>query len=120
MTRIKLKYVNVVRKKNGQTFYYFRRPGFNRTPLPGLPDCPEFMAAYAAALDRLPEAKIEIGANRTVPGTVNAAIAAFYKHHTFTKNRPITQQTDRNILEAFRVKHGDKRCRRDRFSAWTF
>jgi integrase len=109
MTRIKLKYVNVVRKKNGQTFYYFRRTGFTRTPLPGLPGSSEFMAAYATALDRLPEVRIEIGANRTVPGTINATIAAFYKSHAFTKNRSITQQTDRNILEAFRVKHGDKR-----------
>jgi integrase len=40
---------------------------------------------------------------------VNAAIVALYKHHRFTKNRPITQQTDRNILEAFRQKHGNKR-----------
>ena len=47
--------------------------------------------------------------NRTVPGTVNAAIVALYKQYTFTKNKPITQQTDRNILEAFRRQHGDKR-----------
>ena len=33
----------------------------------------------------------------------------YYKHPSFTKNKPITQQTDRNILEALRAKHGDKR-----------
>ena len=88
MTRIKLKYVNVVRKKNGQTFYYFRRAGFGRTPLPGLPGSAEFMTAYAAALDRLPEAKLAIGANRTIPGTVNAAIAAFYSRPIAIFSKP--------------------------------
>ena len=55
--------------------------------------------------DRAPQA--EVGADRTKPGTMNAAIVAFYRSHTFTKNKPITQQTDRNILEAFRTKYGD-------------
>lgn len=42
-------------------------------------------------------------------GTVNAAIAAFYiRCNSFLDNKPITQQTDRNILEAFRAKHGSK------------
>ncbi|MFZ5693911.1 MAG: tyrosine-type recombinase/integrase [Pseudomonadota bacterium] len=66
------------------------------------------MSAYQAALNIAPE-PTEIGAHRTTPGTVNAAIVAFYKSHAFLKNKPITQSTDRNILESFRVKHGDKR-----------
>jgi hypothetical protein len=108
MARLRLKYVNPVRYK-GQTYYYFRRCGFSRVPLPGVPGSAEFMAAYQAALDGAPEQKIEVGASRTVPGTVNAVIVAFYKSRKFTKNKPITQQTDRNILEAFRLRHGDKR-----------
>ena len=36
------------------------------------------------------------------------AVVAYYKHHSFTKNKPISQQTDRNILEAFRSVHGNK------------
>ena len=67
------------------------------------------MQAYQEALNCAPEIKIEIGAGRTAPGTINAAIVAFYKSLGFTKNQPITRQTDRNILEAFRVRHGDKR-----------
>jgi integrase len=104
VSRIKLKYVNAVHKA-GKTYYYFRRPGCRRTPLPGLPGSETFMAAYSAAMS---ETKIEIGSDRTLPGTVNALIVAFYKSDTFTKNEPITQQTDRNIIEAFRRKHGDK------------
>lgn len=106
MTRIRLKYVNVVHK-GGKTYRYFRRPGVARVALPGLPGSAAFMEAYATALDGAP--KVEIGASRTKPGTVNAAIAAFYKSHTFTKNKPITRATDRNILERLRAAHGDKR-----------
>jgi integrase len=106
MTRLRVRYVNAV-YKNGRCYYYFRRPGFERTPLPGVPGSAPFMAAYQTALGA--EAKIEIGAERSLPGTVSAAIATFYKSRKFTKNEAITQQTDRNILEAFRAKHGDKR-----------
>jgi integrase len=108
MATLRLKYVNAVRYQ-GQTYFYFRRPGYSRIRLPGVPGSAEFMAAYQAALDHAPEQKIEVGANRTAPGTVNAAIVAFYKSRKFTKNELITQQTDRNILEAFRARHGDKR-----------
>jgi len=105
MTRLRLKYVNAVHK-GGRCYFYFRRPGFRRTPLPG---SAEFMEAYQAALAGAAETRIEIGEARTQPGTVNAAIALYYRHPSFTKNKPITQRTDRNILETFRAKHGDKR-----------
>ena len=105
MTMLRLPYVNVVRRR-GRLYFYFRRPGFKRRPLPGLPGSTEFMAAYQGALESTPEQKIEIGAVRTVPGTINAVVVAFRK---FNKNEPITRKTDRNILEAFRAKHGDKR-----------
>jgi integrase len=103
-----LKYVDPV-FKNGKVYFYFRRRG-KRTPLPGAYNSPEFLEAYWAL--RNGSATItptEIGAERTIPGTVNAAIVALYQHHTFTKNKPISQQSDRNILEAFRKRHGDKR-----------
>jgi hypothetical protein len=107
MSRL-LKYVNAVHK-GGRAYFYFRRAGNKRVPLPGIPGSAEFMAAYAAALDQAPEARLTIGADRTFPGTVNAVIAAFYTSDMFIKNKPITRSTGRNILEAFRVKHGDKR-----------
>ena len=67
------------------------------------------MDAYLAALSSAPDVRLVIGAGRTVPGTINAAIAAFYESRHFTKNEPITRRTDRNILEAIRLLHGDKR-----------
>jgi integrase len=102
----RLKYVDPVQKKNGRVYFYFRRHG-KRTPLPGAYNSPEFLEAYWAL--RNGTAPIgDIGAERTNPGTVNAAIVLYYKHPSFTKNKLITQQTDRNILEAFRAKHGNK------------
>jgi integrase len=102
-----LKYIDVLPKPSGKVHFYFRRHG-KRTPLPGAYNSPEFLEAYWA-LRNGKAAASEIGADRTVPGTINAAIVALYRHHAFTKNKPITQQTDRNILEAFRAKHGNKR-----------
>jgi integrase len=109
MTRIKLKYVEQFIDRHGKPRFYFRRAGYKRTPLPGLPGSAEFMEAYQAALDGLGAQRAHIGAARTKPGTVNAAIAAFYTRcNSYLDNRPITQRTDRNILEAFRAKHGSK------------
>ena len=66
------------------------------------------MEAYQAALNDAPGVRVEAGARRTKPGTINACIVAFYQSYAFMKNKPITRSTDRNILEAFRIKHGDK------------
>jgi hypothetical protein len=77
MTHIRLKYVQAfVDRKTGAVFRYFRRPGFPRVRLPGLPGSPEFNRAYEDALAGAPA---EIGAKRTRPGTVNAALAGYYQ-----------------------------------------
>ena len=81
MARIKLKYVNGFanrHRKGGRPRYYFRRRGCKAIPLPGLPGSEEFMAAYALALGTLPQSA-EIGECRTLPGTVNSLIVAYYK-----------------------------------------
>jgi integrase len=64
------------------------------------------MAAYEQALARLPR---EIGADRTKPGTVNAAIVGYYQCLGFRELAPSTQARRRTILEHFRASHGDKR-----------
>jgi hypothetical protein len=46
-----LRYVqSFVDRKSGTVYHYFRRPGYKRVPLPGLPGSREFMAAYQDAL----------------------------------------------------------------------
>jgi integrase len=52
-----------------------------------------------------------IGASRTKPGTVNAAIVGYYTSLAFRELAPGTQAMRRAILERFREEHGDKSIR---------
>src|SRR5262249_9507841 len=63
------KFVQGFVDRHGKPRWYFRRPGFKRTPLPGLPWSPEFMAAYEEALAGQ---IVQIGSSRVRPGTIRA------------------------------------------------
>jgi hypothetical protein len=110
MARIKLKYVNAFAnrgRKDKRVRYYFRRRGGKAMPLPGLPGSEEFMAAYAAALAGLPH--VEIGASRTLPGTINALVVNYYRSDDWQKLAADTKKNRRRVIERFRAKHGNKR-----------
>ncbi len=66
------------------------------------------MAAYGAATREGPESKIEVGASKTVAGTINAVVVSYYRSSDFLALRPITKSTYRNVMERFRAEHGDK------------
>lgn len=102
------KYVHSFVDRHGSPRFYYRREGYKRIALPGLPWSPEFMAAYEAAAkgDRM---FAEIGASRTKTGTVNAVIVAYYSDLSFSSLGKGTQRARRNILENFRSSYGDKR-----------
>jgi hypothetical protein len=101
------KFVNGYIDRHGKPRFYFRRAGFKKVPLAGLPWSPEFMAAYQHALDLSP--RVEIGADRTKPGTIDALIVHYLKSDAFTKAlAPETQRMRRNILDRFRTDHGAK------------
>ena len=101
------RYVHAYVDRHGKPRFYFRRPGFKKIALPGLPWSPEFMQAYEAALNHaLP---IVIGARRTRPGTVDDAVARYLGSVVFAALAPATQKNRRSLLERFRVAHGDKR-----------
>lgn len=54
--------------------------------------------------------KIEIGAGRTVPGTVNAGVVSYYQSSSFKDGiAKSSQQSRRAILKRFRADHGGKR-----------
>ena len=89
----------------GRVHRYFRRPGYPRVRLPGLPGSPEFNRAYEAALET---PQVPIGSKRTKPGTASAAIAGYYTSLEFRSLAPGTQAMRRAILERFRAAHGDK------------
>lgn len=111
MTAIRLKFVHqwIDRRHGGaKARYYFRRPGFKRVPLPGLPGSPEFMTAYEGALAGQALPRPAIGASRTKEGSIAALIVAYFCSPQFLALAPATQQTYRLILEKFRQEHGNK------------
>jgi len=72
------------------------------------------MEAYQAALSSETAPRIEIGAKRTVPGTVNDLVVAYLdcsaaSTSPFKALAAETRRTRRNILENFREEHGGKR-----------
>jgi hypothetical protein len=97
MTRLRIAYVQSFRdKKTGAVFHYFRRAGFRRVRLPGLPGSTEFMAAYQAALGSRPE---PIGVTkRSKPGSVSAAIVSYYGSQSFRNLTGGTPAMRRAIL----------------------
>jgi len=108
MTSIRLRYIHTFRDRHGKVRYYFRRPGCKQVPLPGLPGSDDFMAAYQAALAGQGPAPA-IGAGKTKPGTVSAAVVGYFSSLAFRSRALSTQATYRGILNGFRAEHGDKR-----------
>jgi integrase len=94
--------------RHGKSRYYFRRPGYKQVPLPGLPWSPQFMAAYEAAM-KGETRPVEIGIDRTKPGTVAALAVAYFRSSEFLGLSPSTQATYRGIIERLRVEHGHRR-----------
>jgi integrase len=106
MTHIRLKYVQAfVDRKTGAVFRYFRRPGFPRVRLPGLPGSAEFMQAYQQALKLAPQ---PVGAKRSKPGTIAATVAAYLDSTLhFGSKASTTQVLERSILQNFRDQYGE-------------
>ena len=110
MTTIRLKYVNRFLDRHGEWRHYFRRGGGKGIPLPGLPGSEEFMSAYAMALAAQADQASEIGSGRTLPGTINALVVAYYKSDEWQNGLgEETRKSRKRIIEHFRMKHGDKR-----------
>lgn len=91
---------------DGKRRVRFRKGGFSAY-LTGTPWSEDFMRQYAAALDGVKAVTKEIGAERTVAGSIDALIVSYYKL-VFPTVKPSTQAMRRNILERFRAEHGGK------------
>jgi len=105
MADITLPYINSYYDVRGKLRHTFRRKGHKRVSLPGLPGSAEFMDAYHARVEKTggSPSPVEIGASRTIAGSVDASTAAYYKHDDFTKAlAPATQNMRRPILDNFR------------------
>jgi integrase len=99
-----LLYVHEYTDIRGKPRRYFRRPGYPRVALPGLPGSKEFREAYEAALSGIE--KKPVGIERTVPGSISAAIVSYFKSAKFSSLADETRRTQRNILERFRSEWG--------------
>jgi len=105
--RLKLpRYVHGFIDRNGHPRYYFRRRGFRRAKLPGLPWSAEFMTAYEKSLAGAPAL---IGADRHDPGSVDAVVTSYLSSKSFTGLAAATQRMRRALLKRFCAEHGDKR-----------
>jgi integrase len=113
-SRLKLpQYVKHYIDRTGKARFYYRRVGMKEVPLPGLPWSPDFMQAWdkAHVAYKAPDPVI-LGASRTVAGTVNAGLVAYYQSSAFKNDLgQSTQGARRNLLERFRVEHGHKRVK---------
>lgn len=111
MANLKLPHVNSFYDRHGRLRHQFRRKGYKKKLLPGLPGSAEFMDAYQLLIEQTGAQRVDIGANRTKAGTINALIVNYYKSAVFTEALAAeTQRMRRNILERFRADHGDKRA----------
>jgi hypothetical protein len=101
------KYVHGFIDRHGKARFYFRRAGFKKIALPGLPWSPEFMAAYETALAGQP---LQVGGARTKPGTIRALAVSYYNSVGFRSCKPSTQTKYRRIIDRLCREHGDKRA----------
>jgi hypothetical protein len=95
-------------REDGKRRVRFRWRGFS-TYLTGTPWSEDFMRQYAAALDGVKAQATNVGAERTLAGTVNALVAAYLDPHStspFKTGAAETRRTRRNILENFRERYG--------------
>src|SRR5215510_8526144 len=99
-------YVHGFIDRHGKPRFYFRRPGFERRRLRGLPYSTEFMSDYEAALAGQP---LLVGANRAPPGTMTALALSYFASPQFRGMRLSSQKIYRGIIERFCREHGDKR-----------
>lgn len=93
------KFVQGFVDRHGRARFYFRRPGFPRIALPGLPWSSEFMAAYQEMMAEKPV--LQIGADRVIPRSIHALAVAYYDSAAFKALKPITKTVYRNIIERF-------------------
>jgi integrase len=103
----RIKYINQYRDRYGRQRYYLRRPGKPQIALPGEPGSSEFERAYNNAVKASSRVG-EIGKDRSILGTVSAAIAGYYMDNSFLMLGENTRTMRRAVLERFRNEHGDK------------
>src|SRR5262249_3227787 len=95
------KYVQAWVDAEGRPHCYFRRRGFPRVPLKGLPWSPSFMAEYEKAM---PGARTAIAASRVKAASVCGGVAGYLDARLFFGSESAGPQRVRGgILDGFRA-----------------
>ena len=97
------RYVHGFKDCRGRPRWYFRRRGFKKVPLPGLPWSSEFMAAYEQALAAQPQ---QVGSKRTKPGSMRALAVSYFGSLGFHSLRPSSQKVYRFLIDRFCQEKG--------------
>ena len=108
MTSLRLKFIQQFVDRHNHPRYYFRRLGFKRVPLPGLPGSPEFMTAYTEAMAGQPPPVIP-QSRQFNPGTMNALAASYFNSRVFRTLAPTTQSAYRSIIDRLCREDGNNR-----------
>jgi len=110
------KYVHGLIDRHGKPRFYFRRAGFKKVPLPGLPWSGQFMEAYEQAIAGQP-ASLDVGAKHTKPGSIRALAISYFQSVDYRSMQARTQRVYRGLIERFSEqadkdgnKFGDKRA----------
>jgi len=103
-------FVSSFTDRHGKQRFRYRRSGHKAVYLHGVPGSPEFAAAYEAAASGQ-TSKLQVGASRTLPGTINALAVAIYGSAEWVQLSKSTQATYRGIIERLRTEHGDRAVR---------
>jgi integrase len=107
------RYVHAYRDRHGTLRTYFRR-GAEKVALPKPPLSDEWWDAYRALLagDFAKAAeRRQVGAERTLPGTVSALVVAYLTSAPYAALAPVTKANRRNILDRWREQWGDRRLK---------
>jgi hypothetical protein len=110
------KYIHGFIDRHGKPRFYFRRAGFKKVPLPGLPWSSQFMEAYERAVAGQ-SVLIDAGARRTKPGSMRALAVSYFQSVDYRSMQARTQRVYRGLIERFCEqadkdgnKFGDKRA----------
>lgn len=101
-------HVSMYRDRHGKVRWRFRKRGLNEAQTVLAFDEPEWWDWYFSALKG---ATRQVGAERTVAGTFNALIVAYYESTDWKGLKKATQTSRRREIERFRAEHGEKRVR---------
>ncbi len=99
-------HASAFKDRHGKVRYRFRRKGSRTIYLVGLPCSPGCPRSYADAVEGV-TSRLEVGAGRTAPGTINALAVTIYQSAEWSQLAPTTQGTYRGIIERIRRDYGE-------------